>query len=142
MCRHYNSFHPTLGFFLHLDDVISQVESGNISCVSFSRIIRRPHSRRKLIVRFRRTARRQTNKSAKEYEQIFKLPLTSHYTGAEYKTIPKLKEHLEAEFARRAKAAKAAAGWTMGEGTKRTSSPPWVDEDGFEVVQKKKQKAD
>lgn len=24
--KHYNSFHPTLGFFLHLDDVIELVE--------------------------------------------------------------------------------------------------------------------
>jgi hypothetical protein len=31
--RHYNSFHPKLGFFLHLEDVLEQVEAGVVDTV-------------------------------------------------------------------------------------------------------------
>lgn len=37
-CRHYNSFHPKLGFFLHLDDVIEQVKTKTVDKVSSRRL--------------------------------------------------------------------------------------------------------
>lgn len=60
--KHYNSFHPGLGFFLHLDDVIRQVE-----------------------------ADRAKEKSAAEFDKLLRRPLASHYTGDEYANLPKLK---------------------------------------------------
>lgn len=45
--------------------------------------------------------------SKSHFESLEKEPLVSFYTDEEFKTIPKLKEHLVAEFERRAKAAKA-----------------------------------
>ncbi len=60
--KHYNSFHPSLGFFLHLNDVIAEVESG-----------------------------RAETKSIKEYDELLKLPLKSHYTDHQFANLPKLK---------------------------------------------------
>lgn len=33
--RHWNSFHPTLGYFLHIGDVINDVEGGSLELVRF-----------------------------------------------------------------------------------------------------------
>lgn len=41
------------------------------------------------------------------FESLEKETLVSFYTGEEFKTIPKLKDHLATHFERRAKAAKA-----------------------------------
>lgn len=51
----------------------------------------------------------QSRKSTREYEELLKLPLRSHYTGKEYNNLPLLKEHLEEEWARRGQAAREAA---------------------------------
>ncbi|KAK4056645.1 aprataxin-like protein [Microbotryomycetes sp. JL221] len=69
--KHYNSFHPKLGFFLHLSDVIRDVENGIRN--------QRPTS---------------------YYESILKQPLVSHITNKEFPNIPKLKLHLQNEFER------------------------------------------
>ncbi|KAK4702895.1 aprataxin, partial [Phenoliferia sp. Uapishka_3] len=87
--KHYNSFHPKLGFFLHLDEVIAQVQEGSVPKASPS-----------------------------FYETILKEPLVSIYTGEEFKNIPKLKEHLEAEFEGRGRKAKAK----LGDNQKRPAS--------------------
>ncbi|ORY89390.1 hypothetical protein BCR35DRAFT_317308 [Leucosporidium creatinivorum] len=76
--KHYNSFHPTLGLFLHYDDVLEQCELGQNDFPPKS-----------------------------HFESLEKEALVSFYTDEEFKTIPKLKEHLVAQFERRAKAAKA-----------------------------------
>ncbi|KAK4054550.1 aprataxin-like protein [Microbotryomycetes sp. JL201] len=67
--KHFNSFHPKLGFFLHLKDIVRMVESGKREL--------RPRS---------------------EYEAILKQPLVSHITNQEFSTIPKLKQHLQESF--------------------------------------------
>ncbi|GAA5886069.1 hypothetical protein JCM6882_004252 [Rhodosporidiobolus microsporus] len=67
--KHYNSFHPKLGFFLHLDEVLEEVESGTFSL-----------------------------QPPKTYEALLKDDLVSHYTGDVYANIPKLKAHLEDEW--------------------------------------------
>lgn len=36
--KHYNSFHPTLGFFLNLEDLIEQAKAGPISLVHLAPI--------------------------------------------------------------------------------------------------------
>ncbi|GJN90591.1 hypothetical protein Rhopal_003603-T1 [Rhodotorula paludigena] len=70
--KHWNSFHPTLGYFLHIGDVINDVEGGSLEL-----------------------------DSTKSYEALLKCDLVSHYPPHRtFATIPKLKEHLEAEFER------------------------------------------
>ncbi|GAA5983080.1 hypothetical protein JCM10908_000149 [Rhodotorula pacifica] len=71
--KHWNSFHPTLGYFLHLSDVIAAVESGN----------------------------NPLQADTKHYETLLKTELVSTYPPhATFATIPKLKEHLEVEWER------------------------------------------
>ncbi|GAA5925533.1 DNA 5'-adenosine monophosphate hydrolase [Sporobolomyces koalae] len=68
--KHWNSFHPDLGFFLHLEDVITQVEQGDFSL-----------------------------KSATQYESILKQDLRSIYPPYDtFKNLPQLKLHLVHEF--------------------------------------------
>lgn len=68
--KHWNSFHPTLGYFLHLPDVITAVESG-----------------------------KNPLQDPKHYEALLKTDLVSTYPPhARFATIPKLKEHLESEW--------------------------------------------
>ncbi|KAL8281116.1 hypothetical protein RQP46_006474 [Phenoliferia psychrophenolica] len=86
--KHYNSFHPKLGFFLHLDDVIDQCKQGT-----------------------------PPSASTAFYEDILKEPLVSIYNGDEFKNLPKLKEHLADEWARRGRKAKEQA--KAKEGQKR-----------------------
>ncbi|GAA5857930.1 hypothetical protein JCM1840_000972 [Sporobolomyces johnsonii] len=76
--KHWNSFHPELGFFLHLSDVIAGVEDGSFSL-----------------------------QPKDDYESILKLPLQSFYDGRTYANLPKLKDHLLDEFKKRGKAEKA-----------------------------------
>lgn len=44
--KHYNSFHPKLGYFLHLDQVIAEVEAG------LSNAVRSFHTHLLLLVRW------------------------------------------------------------------------------------------
>ncbi|BGP16410.1 hypothetical protein JCM10213_004034 [Rhodosporidiobolus nylandii] len=67
--KHYNSFHPTLGFFLPLADVLKGVEDGSFKL-----------------------------KPAKTYEALLKEDLVSFYDQKTYANIPKLKAHLEAAW--------------------------------------------
>ncbi|KAL7413367.1 HIT-like domain-containing protein [Mrakia frigida] len=70
--KHYNSFNPDpeVGFFLPLETVKGWVEG-----------------------EFMKLALPES-----QYEPILKQPLRSFYTGEEFKTIPKLKIHLEEEL--------------------------------------------
>jgi len=72
--KHYNSFHPSLGFFLHLDDVIDWCSLSDDEYRD-------------------RTSLRQD-----EFEELLTQDLHSWRTGARYSTIPKLKIHLEQEW--------------------------------------------
>ncbi|GAA6038155.1 hypothetical protein JCM8097_005766 [Rhodosporidiobolus ruineniae] len=72
--KHYNSFHPELGFFLHLHELLPEVEAGVFKL--------QPSS---------------------VYDSLLKDPLRSFYSGTEYANIPKLKTHLEDEWAQRGK---------------------------------------
>ncbi|GAA5958784.1 hypothetical protein JCM8115_000352 [Rhodotorula mucilaginosa] len=68
--KHWNSFHPTLGYFLHLSDVIAAVE-----------------------------ASKNPLRDPKHYEALLKTDLVSTYPPhASFATLPKLKEHLESEW--------------------------------------------
>ncbi|KAH8116889.1 hypothetical protein DFH11DRAFT_1137440 [Phellopilus nigrolimitatus] len=74
--KHYNSFHPKLGFFLHLDEVISWF---NDDCAEsyFQSMIGLKES---------------------TYEKFLKEPLECLHCGKEQKNMPQLKLHLQEHF--------------------------------------------
>ncbi|BGP48259.1 aprataxin-like protein [Rhodotorula kratochvilovae] len=77
--RHWNSFHPTLGYFLHLEDVIGGVEEGGYEL-----------------------------DPPKAYESLLSAPLTSHYPPyATFANLPKLKVHLQEEWEKAGRRARA-----------------------------------
>ncbi|KAF8921356.1 HIT-like domain-containing protein, partial [Mucidula mucida] len=69
--KHYNSFHPKLGFFLDINEVVSwfEAEPSYYSTVHH-----------------------------KQYEAILKEPLSCFHCRAEQKNMPTLKAHLQEEF--------------------------------------------
>ncbi|PPQ78093.1 hypothetical protein CVT25_015627 [Psilocybe cyanescens] len=73
--KHYNTFHPKLGFFLHIDDVLSWFDS-------------EPTYYSKLIKDFKPS----------KYEPILKEKLLCFHCNAEMKNIPTLKAHLQEEW--------------------------------------------
>lgn len=64
--KHYQSFHPTAGFWLDLDAVEALVQQGKKAL---------PYS-------------------DAQYEAILKQPMVSHRDGQQYATFPKLRDHL------------------------------------------------
>ncbi|KAK4335292.1 HIT-like domain-containing protein [Rhodotorula toruloides] len=80
--KHWNSFHPTLGYFLHLSNVIREVENGGYVLDSRA-----------------------------SYEALLKEPLVSTYPPYEtFKTIPDLQRHLQREWEKEGRTRKQAAG--------------------------------
>ncbi|EIN07393.1 HIT-like protein, partial [Punctularia strigosozonata HHB-11173 SS5] len=77
--RHYNSFHPTRGFFLHLDEVLSWFDSDDSSFATMSAL------------------------DPTRYESLLKEDLSCFRCEQEFKQMPKLKEHLKEEWEKRRK---------------------------------------
>jgi len=73
--KHYNSFHPKLGFFLHIQEVLEWFDA---EPTFFSNTVK-------------------AFKPAK-YEPILKEPLACFHCNVEMKNIPLLKKHLEEEW--------------------------------------------
>jgi len=73
--KHYNSFHPKLGFFLHLEDILEWFDA---EPTFFSNTVK-------------------ALKPSK-YEPILKEPLICFHCHSEMKNIPVLKKHLEEEW--------------------------------------------
>lgn len=82
--KHYNSFHPTLGFFLHIDHVISWCDVEEPKFKELSSL-----------------------KSSK-YEGLLKQNLNCFYCEERMKNMPILKSHLNTEFQRLEKREKNA----------------------------------
>ncbi|ESK93045.1 hypothetical protein Moror_8948 [Moniliophthora roreri MCA 2997] len=83
--KHYNSFHPKLGFFLHLEDVLSWFEA---EPAFFSQ---------------------KTNLDEKKSEALLKEGLDCFHCEREMKNMPALKEHLQIEWDSESSKAKARA---------------------------------
>ncbi|GBE81931.1 HIT-like domain-containing protein [Sparassis latifolia] len=81
--KHYNSFHPKLGFFLHLEEVLSWFEA-TPSFYDMKRAL-----------------------TPRQYEDRLKEDLMCFKCDDVFKTMPKLKEHLQQEWDRMAKREKA-----------------------------------
>lgn len=73
--KHYNSFHPKLGFFLHIQEVLEWFDA---EPTFFSNTVKALQPRK--------------------HEPILKEPLACFHCNAEMKNIPLLKEHLEEEW--------------------------------------------
>ncbi|KAL0579953.1 aprataxin-like protein [Marasmius crinis-equi] len=89
--KHYNSFHPKLGFFLHLDDVLSWFDSepSYFTQVSSIHISFLP-----CVISIFQMA----TLDAKKYEALLKEDLSCFHCGKTMKNIPTLKEHLQQEW--------------------------------------------
>ncbi|KIY69982.1 HIT-like protein, partial [Cylindrobasidium torrendii FP15055 ss-10] len=72
--KHYNSFHPKLGFFLDIDEVLSWFDA-------------EPTYFRKM-----------ASLDHKAYDALLKGPLSCFHCGIEQKNMPLLKAHLQEEF--------------------------------------------
>lgn len=72
--KHYNSFHPKLGFFLHLEEVLAWFEAGDNYFSSKAKL------------------------EPKEFEKLLKEDLCCWRCGSEMKTMPSLKAHLQEEW--------------------------------------------
>ncbi|KAK1232970.1 aprataxin-like protein [Marasmius sp. AFHP31] len=72
--KHYNSFHPKLGFFLHVDDVLPWFDSESSHFSQMAKL------------------------DAKRYEALLKEDLTCFHCDKSMKNIPTLKEHLQQEW--------------------------------------------
>ncbi|KAF8741013.1 hypothetical protein AX14_006216 [Amanita brunnescens Koide BX004] len=74
--KHYNSFHPKLGFFLDIDTVTSWFDAT-------------PSFRTSMV-----------NTTQTSYEKKLKEPLSCFHCGESMKNMPSLKEHLQKEWER------------------------------------------
>ncbi|KXN82061.1 Aprataxin [Leucoagaricus sp. SymC.cos] len=72
--KHYNSFHPKLGFFLHIDEVLAWFEAVPSYYQDMAKLPR------------------------KEFENLLKNPLICFRCGVESKNMPSLKAHLQKEW--------------------------------------------
>ncbi|KAL5489856.1 HNT3_3 [Sanghuangporus weigelae] len=84
--KHYNSFHPKLGFFLHIDDVLSWFEEGNAES----------------------HMRSMARLDEASYEKKLKEQLECFHCAKEFKNMPVLKTHLQEHFDKIAQQGKAA----------------------------------
>jgi len=81
--KHYNSFHPKLGFFLDLNEVLSWFDAEPSYYSSMAKL------------------------DPKQYEPILKQDMSCWHCGTPFKNIPKLKAHLQEEWDSQAKQEKA-----------------------------------
>ncbi|KAH7889447.1 HIT-like domain-containing protein [Phlebopus sp. FC_14] len=81
--KHYNSFHPELGFFLHLDDVLAWFDA---------------------VPSYFKTVSQLKNS---EYEPLLKQNLSCWKCGRDMKNMPTLKAHLQEEWDEEARRQKA-----------------------------------
>ncbi|KAG5643623.1 hypothetical protein DXG03_000590 [Asterophora parasitica] len=72
--KHYNSFHPKLGFFLHMDEVLSWLDAEDSYFTTMAKLDPAP------------------------YEALLKENLACFHCGSAMKNIPALKAHLQMEW--------------------------------------------
>ncbi|KAI0079891.1 HIT-like protein [Panus rudis PR-1116 ss-1] len=81
--KHYNSFHPKLGFFQDIDEVLSWFDAEPSYYASVTKL------------------------EKSRYEALLKSDLSCFYCGEPMKNMPKLKEHLQFEWDKMAEKEKA-----------------------------------
>ncbi|KAI0636930.1 hypothetical protein C8Q77DRAFT_1154818 [Trametes polyzona] len=107
--KHVNSFHPRLGFFLHIDEVIRWFDP-DIEPTWFAM---------------------KSTLDKKEYEPLLKGEMLCPHCDAPFKTIPKIKKHFRAVFRKMQEdALEAAAQGTSAEGAGPDAEAVAVPNDG------------
>ncbi|KAI0721055.1 hypothetical protein C8T65DRAFT_735544 [Cerioporus squamosus] len=111
--KHLNSFHPKLGFFLHLDDVLSWFEP-DVEPTWFAM---------------------KSDIDRKEYEKLLKEDMTCPHCDKAIKTIPKMKDHLRSAWNDRVKeennkAARAIAARAMAGSKRKLEEQEAAETDG------------
>ncbi|KAG1768385.1 HIT-like domain-containing protein [Suillus occidentalis] len=99
--KHYNSFHPKLGFFIHLSDVLSWFDADSSYYKTISQL------------------------KKGEYEPLLKEDLSCWKCDHNFSNMPKLKSHLQEEFDTLSdqEKAKAERKRKRGDDVVQTSSP-------------------
>ena len=96
--KHYNSFHPKLGFFLHIDDVLSWFEGDS---ASFNKTVTTPYFWVVLNFVLRDVdpllVPQVISLQQNERDPLLKNDLECWRCRGKFKTFPKLKEHLTQE---------------------------------------------
>lgn len=90
--KHYNSFHPSLGFFLHIDDVLSWFDAEPTSFKRVSALLGWWAMRTQISVD------QLTRLDVKTYEALLKTDLECWKCKKSTKNIPALKQHLQQEW--------------------------------------------
>jgi aprataxin len=97
--KHYNSFHPKLGFFLHIDEILSWFDAEstyyqNVSLSSdglflpkYQPILTKAVFQQKMV-----------KLSSTKYEPLLKSSLSCFRCHSEQRNIPTLKKHLQDEW--------------------------------------------
>ncbi|KAG8800102.1 hypothetical protein FRC18_008114 [Serendipita sp. 400] len=92
--KHYNSFHPKLGFFLHLHDVLEWFEGDDEVYQSVS------SNQSEALTRLTCVSKQMSRLPSSEYERLLKEDLSCWRCKVSQKNIPTLKAHLEVEWKR------------------------------------------
>ena len=115
--KHYNSFHPELGFFLHIKDVLSWFEGDE----SYFTTVSSSHD--EFLSSGRQERYPQMAKlEPKAHEKLLKESLVCWHCNQEMKNMPTLKPHLQEEWDSFAKKEKARLERTkeLEKGVKKT----------------------
>lgn len=108
--KHYNSFHPKHGFFLHLDDVLSWLDTESSYYRTVCLFLYHRHFFKAKYWPRRRLATtiisQMTELKKSQYEPLLKDDLVCWRCGHVFKNMPTLKAHLQEEWDQEAKAEK------------------------------------
>lgn len=99
--KHYNSFRPKLGFFLHIDDVLSWFDSDRTESSYKSVSLYAVELR--YCIKLTNHLLQLIRLDEASYEKKLKEPLECFRCGQELKNMPLLKTHLQEHFDRVAK---------------------------------------
>lgn len=94
--KHYNSFHPKLGFFLHLNDVLEWFDGVD----SHHQMVIKPIARYTPSKLTALIDSQMSQLPTSQYEPLLKESLQCWRCHASQKNIPALKDHLEGEWKR------------------------------------------
>lgn len=106
--KHYNSFHPTAGFFLHLDDVLEWFEGDGSHHITVITSIS-PTSQTHSLISIPNPHIQMSELSVSRYEPLLKEDLKCWRCHTTLKNIPALKTHLNEEWEKQKQKAIAAA---------------------------------
>lgn len=105
--KHYNSFHPGLGYFLHLDEVLSWFDEDPSY---FAQVCSRRHFDIASLMDaypYSRPSEQKSQLKKSDYEHLLKESLSCWKCERDMKNMPQLKAHLQEEWDEEARKEKA-----------------------------------